>query len=187
VNIFGDSIDTMELDSIKDKIRNVYTKLLTEYFKKQVPGASEEDIATFIEENMVEFEGPEEEDEEISEIMDLLDNILDDGEDLSPVDGSGKAPDYTGTTLGAKSKEGSTASSGTYSGVSSGGMMTPKDNHVKISTSKADDPMGKSKTSKTHERPQLIADESIKSILDKYREELLAFVNKRNKEFGVRL
>ena len=114
MNIFGDSIDSMELEVIKDKIRNVYQKLLTEYFKKQVPGASEEDIAAFLEENMVEFEGPEEEDEEISEIMDLLDSILDDGEDLSPVDGSGKAPDYTGTALGTKSKEGSTVTSGTY-------------------------------------------------------------------------
>jgi hypothetical protein len=180
VNIFGDSIDSMELDSIKDKIRNVYEKLLTEYFKKQVPGASEEDIAAFIEENMVEFEGPEEEDEEINEIMDLLDNILDDGEDLSPVDGSGKAPDYTGTNVGAKSKEGSTAPTGTYRGLKLGGMMTPADSHTKApSGSKPSDPTGSINTK--------LADEVVvqySPLVEKLKEELASL--KQRKRIGIK-
>jgi len=180
MDLFSDSIDSMELDSIKDKIRNVYTKLLTEYFKKQVPGASEEDIAAFIEENMVEFEGPEEEDEEIQEIMDLLDNILDDGEDLSPVDGSGNAPDYTGTALGAKSKEGSTVPSGTYRGLKLGGMMTPADSQVKApSGKKEEDPIGGINTK--------LADEVVVQyapLVEKLKEELASL--KQRQRIGVK-
>jgi len=187
MDLFSDSIDGMELDVIKNKIRDVYAKLLSEYFKKQFPGASEEDIDAFIEENAMEFDGESEESEEVDEILSMLDDLLDDGEELSPVDSSGKAPEYNGTELKSKSKEVTTAPEGKYSGDISGGMMTPSDNNVKIQTSKVKDPTGQSKTSKTHERPNIVADETVKAILDKYRAELMAWVNKRNKEFGVRL
>jgi len=180
MDLFSDSIDSMELDSIKDKIRNVYQKLLTEYFKKQVPGASEEDIAAFIEDNMVEFEGPEEEDEEISEIMDLLDNILDDGEDLSPVDGSGKAPDYTGTALGAKSKESTKAPSGTYRGLKLGGMMTPADSQVKA-------PSGSKPMEHTGGINTKLADDVVVQyapLVEKLKEELASL--KQRQRIGVK-
>ena len=142
MDLFSDSIDGMELEVLKDKVRSIYQKLLTEYFKKQFPGASEEDIDAFIESNAMEFDGESEESEEVDEIMMLLDEMLDDGEDLTPVDASGKAPDYTGTQLGAKSKEGSTAPTGTYRGIPTGGMMTPGDSQVKVRTSKLEDPTG---------------------------------------------
>jgi hypothetical protein len=187
MDLFSDSIDDMELDIIKGKIRDVYNKLLTEYYKKEYPGYLEEDLNAFIESNAMEFEGASEEESEINLLMEELDALLDDGEELSPVDSSGKAPEYDGTELKAKSKESTTAPEGKYSGDILGGMMTPSDNNVKIKTSKVEDPTGQSKTSKTHERPNIVADESVKAILDKYRAELMAWVNKRNKEFGVRL
>ena len=142
MDLFSDSIDSMELDVIKGKIRDVYIKLLSEYFKKQFPGASEEDIDAFIEENAMEFDGESEESEEVDEILGMLDEMLDDGEDLTPVDASGKAPDYTGTPVGVKSKEGSTAPTGTYRGIKLGGMLTPEDSQLKVRTSKVDDPTG---------------------------------------------
>ena len=142
MDLFSDSIDGMELEVLKDKVRSIYQKLLSEYFKKQFPGASEEDIDAFIESNAMEFEGASEEEDEIDLLMEELDAFLDDGEDLTPVDGSGKAPDYTGTQLGAKSKEGSTAPTGTYRGLKLGGMMTPEDSQTKVRTSKEDDPTG---------------------------------------------
>jgi len=187
MDLFSDSIDDMELDIIKGKIRDVYNKLLTEYYKKEYPGYLEEDLNAFIESNAMEFEGASEEESEINLLMEELDALLDDGEELSPVDSSGKAPEYDGTELKAKSKESTTAPEGQYSGDILGGMMTPSDNNVKIKTSKVEDPTGQSKTSKTHERPNIVADETVKAILDKYRAELMAWVNKRNKEFGVRL
>ena len=179
MDLFSDSIDSMELDSIKDKIRNVYTKLLTEYFKKQVPGASEEDIAAFIESNAMEFEGASEEEDEIDLLMEELDAFLDDGEDLTPVDASGKAPDYTGTQLGAKSKEGTKVPTGTYRGLKLGGMMTPADSQTKVKTSKVEDPTGGINT-KT-------ADEVVvqySALVEKLKEELASL--KQRRRIGVK-
>jgi hypothetical protein len=180
MDLFSDSIDSMELDVIKQKITDVYNKLLTEYFKKQVPGASEEDIASFIEENMVEFEGSSEESEEVDEIMSMLDEMLDDGEDLEPVDGSGKAPDYTGTQLGVKSKEGSTAPTGTYRGLKLGGMMTPTDSQVKApSGKKPEDPMGGINTKNIDDVMVQYA-----PLVEKLKEELASL--KQRKRIGIK-
>ena len=142
MDLFSDSIDSMELEVIRNRIAEVYQKLLTEYFKKQVPGASEEDIDAFIEANALEFEGSDEESDEIDLLMAELDAFLDDGEELEPVDSSGKAPDYTGPQIGSKSSEGSKVPKGTYKGLPLQGMMTPSDSQTKVRTSKAEDPTG---------------------------------------------
>ena len=142
MDLFSDSIDSMELDVIKNKLRDVYAKLLTEYFKKQVPGASEEDIDAFVQTHAMEFEGEAEEDSEVDEILGMLDEMLDDGEELEPVDPSGNAPDYTGPQLGAKSNESTKAPKGTYKGLPLQGMMTPSDSQTKVRTSKENDPTG---------------------------------------------
>ena len=179
MDLFSDSIDGMELEVLKDKVRNIYQKLLSEYFKKQFPGASEEDIDAFIESNAMEFEGASEEEDEINLLMEELDAFLDDGEDLQPVDGSGKAPDYTGTQLGAKSKEGSTAPTGTYRGLKLGGMMTPADSQIKVKTSKVEDPTGGINT-KT-------ADEVVvqySALVEKLKEELASL--KQRRRIGVK-
>lgn len=183
MDLFSDTIDTMELDVIKDKIKDVYLKLLTEYFKKQVPGATEEDITSFLESNMLEFEGSEEEDEEVDEIMTLLDEILDDGEELEPVDSSGKAPEYNGSTVGVKSKEGSTAPSGTYRGLKLGGMLTPADSQTKVRTSKVEDPTGGINTKAADEVVVQYA-----PLIEKLKEEMASLKQRRRigiKEFRL--
>jgi hypothetical protein len=179
MDLFSDSIDSMELDVIKDKIRDVYQKLLTEYFKKQMPGSSEEDIAAFIEENAMEFEGSDEEDSEINEILGMLDEMLDDGEDLTPVDPSGKAPDYSGTQLGTKSKESSTAPTGSYRGLKLGGMMTPSDSQIKVRTSKENDPTGGINTKSVDEVMVQYA-----PLVEKLKEELASL--KQRKRIGIK-
>jgi len=179
MDLFSDSIDSMELDVIKNKIRDVYAKLLTEYFKKQVPGASEEDIDAFVQENALEFEGEAEEDSEVDEILGMLDEMLDDGEDLQPVDASGKAPDYTGTQLGAKSKEGSTAPTGAYRGIKLGGMMTPGDSQVKVRTSKSEDPTGGINTKTIDEVMVKYA-----PLVEKLKEELASL--KQRQRIGIK-
>jgi hypothetical protein len=179
MDLFSDSIDSMELEVLKDKIRDVYVKLLTEYFKKQVPGASEEDIDAFIQENALEFEGGSEEDEEITEILDLLDSILDDGEELEPVDGSGKAPDYTGTTLGVKSNEGTKVPKGTYRGLPTGGMMTPADSQTKVRTTKEEDPTGSINTKSIDEVVVQYA-----PLVEKLKEELASL--KQRQRVGIK-
>ena len=179
MDLFSDSIDSMELDVIKNKIRDVYAKLLTEYFKKQMPGASEEDIAAFIEENAMEFEGSDEESEEINEILGMLDEMLDDGEDLTPVDPSGKAPDYNGTQLGTKSKEGTKVPTGSYRGLKLGGMMTPSDSQTKVRTSKENDPTGGINTKSVDEVMVQYA-----PLVEKLKEELASL--KQRKRIGIK-
>jgi len=169
----------MELEVLKDKVRSIYQKLLSEYFKKQFPGASEEDIDAFIESNAMEFEGASEEEDEIDLLMEELDAFLDDGEDLTPVDGSGKAPDYTGTQLGVKSKEGSTVPTGTYRGLKLGGMMTPEDSQTKVRTSKEDDPTGGINTKAVDEVMVQYA-----PLVEKLKEELASL--KQRKRIGIK-
>ena len=142
MDLFSDSIDSMELEVIRNRIAEVYRKLLTEYFKKQVPGASEEDIDAFIEANALEFESSDEESNEIDMLMAELDEFLDDGEELEPVDSSGKAPDYKGQELRSKSSDKGTTPSGVYRGLPMGGMMTPADSQTKVRTTKEEDPTG---------------------------------------------
>ena len=179
MDLFSDSIDSMELDVIKSKILEVYKKLLTEDFKKQVPGASEEDIDAFIEANALEFEGGSEEDEEISEIMDLLDSILDEGEELEPVDSSGNAPDYTGPQVGSKSNEGTKVPKGTYRGLPTGGMLTPADSQTKVRTSKEEDPTGSINTKSIDEVVVQYA-----PLVEKLKEELASL--KQRKRIGIK-
>jgi len=179
MDLFSDSIDGMELEVLKDKVRSIYQKLLSEYFKKQFPGASEEDIDAFIESNAMEFEGASEEEDEIDLLMEELDAFLDDGEDLTPVDGSGKAPDYTGTQLGVKSKEGSTVPTGTYRGLKLGGMMTPEDSQTKVRTSKEDDPTGGINTKAVDEVMVQYA-----PLVEKLKEELASL--KQRKRIGIK-
>jgi hypothetical protein len=144
MDLFSDSIDGMELEVLKDKVRSIYQKLLSEYFKKQFPGASEEDI-----------------------------------EDLTPVDASGKAPDYTGTQLGAKSKEGTKVPTGTYRGLKLGGMMTPADSQTKVRTSKEDDPTGGINTKAVDEVMVQYA-----PLVEKLKEELASL--KQRKRIGIK-
>ena len=142
MNIFGDSVGTMELEVIKDKIAELYGKMLETYYKKANPGHSDMELEDFLEANALEFESSEEEMDEMDELMSMLDDMMDTGEDLEPVDGSGKAPDYKGQELRSKSQDKSTTPSGVYSGDISGGMMTPSDVEVKVKTTKEEDPKG---------------------------------------------
>jgi len=179
MDLFSDSTNTMELEVIKEKIANLYNKMLEAYYKKVNPGHNELELEDFMESNALEFEGAEEEMDEMDELMSMLDDMMDEGEDLTPVDGSGKAPDYTGTQLGAKSKEGSTAPTGTYRGLKLGGMMTPADSQTKVKTSKVEDPTGGINT-KT-------ADEVVvqySALVEKLKEELASL--KQRRRIGVK-
>ena len=179
MNIFGDSVDTMELEVIKEKISSLYNSILEKYYKKQNPGATEDEILDFMESNALEFESTEEEIDEVDELMLMLDDLMDDGEDLEPVDSSGNAPDYKGQELRSKSKDKGTAPSGVYSGDISGGMMTPSDVEVKVKTTKEEDPKG------NINRKQL--DEVVvqySELVEKLKEELASL--KQRRRIGVK-
>jgi len=179
VNIFGDSIDTMELEVIKEKISSLYNSILEKYYKKQNPGATEDEILDFMESNALEFESTEEEVDELDELMLMLDGLMDDGEDLEPVDSSGNVPDYKGSTVGAKSNEKNKTPSGVYAGDISGGMMTPSDVEVKVKTTKEKDPKG------GINRKQL--DEVVvqySELVEKLKEELASL--KQRRRIGVK-
>jgi len=127
----------------------------------------------------MEFEGSDEEDSEINEILGMLDEMLDDGEDLTPVDPSGKAPDYTGTQLGTKSKEGTKVPTGSYRGLKLGGMMTPSDSQTKVRTSKENDPTGGINTKSVDEVMVQYA-----PLVEKLKEELASL--KQRKRIGIK-
>ena len=179
MNIFGDSVETMELEAIKQKIADLYNKMLEAYYKKANPGHSDMELSDFLESNALEFESSEEEMDEMDELMSMLDDMMDTGEDLEPVDSSGNAPDYKGSAVGSKSNEKNKTPSGVYSGDISGGMMTPSDVEVKVKTTKEEDPMG------GINRKQL--DEVVvqySELVEKLKEELASL--KQRRRIGVK-
>ena len=179
MDLFSDSTNTMELEVIKQKIADLYNKMLEAYYKKVNPGHNELELEDFMESNALEFEGAEEEMDEMDELMSMLDDMMDEGEDLQPVDASGKAPDYTGTQLGAKSKEGTKVPTGTYRGLKLGGMMTPEDSQTKVRTTKESDPTGGINTKAVDEVMVQYA-----PLVEKLKEELASL--KQRRRIGVK-
>jgi len=179
MNLFEDSVHTMELDAIKEKIAELYNKMLEAYYKKANPGHNEMELADFMEVNALEFESPEDEMDEMDELMSMLDDLMDSGEELEPVDSSGNAPDYDGTEVKSKSKETNTTPSGTYSGDIKGGMMTAPDVEVKVKTTKAEDPKGGINRKKLDE---VVVQYS--ELVEKLKEELASL--KQRKRIGIK-
>ena len=78
-SIHDDTSDDIELDAFKEKIRQLYNDILEKVYKRQNPGATPEECASYVEENGLQFpdETPdtEELDGEIEELMNMLDTM----------------------------------------------------------------------------------------------------------------
>lgn len=175
----------LELEKIKNKIKQLYNNLLIKTYKAANPSASSEEIEQFLEMNELEFkgEGFEEESEDIESLLEILskEDELDEVKDKNY-----ETPDVeNGKELKSKSNENTTAPSTKPVDIQTGGLFNPKDKQIKPKTSALKIPTGTVKRTIT-DNPSVNTVE-LKDIWDKEREKLLALVQKRNKEYGVRL
>jgi hypothetical protein len=181
----ADTSYDLELEKIKNKIKQLYTNLITQTYKLSNPTASPEDIQNFLELNELEFKGDgfEEESEDLESLLESL-SKEDDLEEVK--DKAYQKPDVeNGKELKSKSKEKTTAPITKAFDIQSGGLFKPKDKSTLPKTSALKIPTGKVQRSIT-DNPSVNTLE-LKDIWEEERKKLLALVQKRNKEYGVRL
>ena len=85
-DLFDDTSFDLELEKIKAKIVQLYNMLAEKAYRVENPGASPEEIASFLEDNGLEFKSEENSFEEDSdEIKEILEEMLGNEDDLDPV------------------------------------------------------------------------------------------------------
>ena len=86
-DLFEDTSFDMELEKIKEKIVQLYNQVLEKAYKMENPTGTPEEMAMFLEENSLEFNGKQESfDAESSELQGILDQMMGEGTDnLDPV------------------------------------------------------------------------------------------------------
>ena len=145
---------SLELDRIKDKIRAIWNQILTAQFKEEHGEVSDDDcgchdcedcsdkpnLESYLEDNKLYFPDDDKPESEIDNLIQTLDNLFDTHEDLDPVDSSGEAPSYSGSSLKSVS-EGGQVDSGSYDYKHSS-TRTPEDTAVVISTTSYSHPEG---------------------------------------------
>tara|TARA_R110000803_G_scaffold126569_1_gene194139 strand:- start:586 stop:1155 length:570 start_codon:yes stop_codon:yes gene_type:complete len=182
---FTDTSYGLELEKIRNKIKQLYTDLITQAYKLSNPSASPEEIQDFLETNELEFKGDgfEEESEDLESLLEAL-SKEDDLEEVK--DKAYEKPDVeNGKELKSKSKEKTTAPATKALDIQSGGLFKPKDKNTLPKTSALKIPTGTIQRSIT-DNPSVSTVE-LKDIWDEERSKLLALVQKRNRENGVRL
>ncbi len=184
-NALADTSYNLELEKLKKKIQQLYTDLVTKQFKQSHPGATQEQLEAFLEENELEFKETESFDEEADGIDKLLELMVQD-EDLDKVSDKtyAKADVESGKELKAKSKEKTTAPLTKALKDHIGGLFTPSDKRIKTNTKALKTPKGTIKQSALD--PVKVDTKSIQDVWDAEREKLLVLVRKRNKEHGVK-
>jgi len=101
-----DSIENLELERFKAKLREVWTRMLEEtYAKHPVDGVSKEQ---YMEHNAIRFADEPEMEDELDNLMAMLDELLDPKEELEDVKSEGKAPTYKGSGLKSNNEKGKT-------------------------------------------------------------------------------
>ena len=144
-----DSVENLELERFKAKLREIWTRMLEEtYAKYPVDGVSKEH---YMEHNAIKFADEPEMEDELDNLMAMLDELLDPKEELDGVKSEGKAPTYKGGGLQSNNEKGnieatvyetnhkstktpsdsrSGGKGGSYVGTPSGGISKKKDARV---------------------------------------------------------
>ena len=148
-----DSTSLLEIDRFKAKIIEIWTKMLEETYAQYYDEESDDSppFKEFMEENALKFSDEPEPETELDSIMEMLDSLMDSGEELEEVESDGKAPTYNGnglksnnekrkieaTTYEFKSKTTKTPSDsrsgvkgGSYEGTPNGTISKKKDDPV---------------------------------------------------------
>ena len=144
-----DSVENLELERFKAKLREIWTRMLEEtYAKNPVEGM---DMEHYKEHNALKFADEPEMEDELDNLMAMLDELLDPKEELDGVKSEGKAPTYKGGGLKSNNEKGkieatvyevnhkstktpsdsrSGGKGGSYVGTPSGGISKKKDDPV---------------------------------------------------------
>ena len=104
----NDSIDNLELERFKAKIRELWARVLEETYKLHYDSEDEDSMSEeeYIEHNALRFADEPEPENELDSLMDMLDGLLDPKEELDSVQSEGKAPTYNGGGLKSNNEKG---------------------------------------------------------------------------------
>lgn len=175
----------LELEKIKNKIKQLYENLLTKTYKMSNPQATPEEISSFLEENSLDFKGQGFE-EEAEDLEELLENLSKEDDLDSVSEKTFEKPDVeSGKELKSKSKDALTTPKTKPLLIAKGGLLTPPDFHTIPITKKLRTPTGKIK--RVIDDAPKVSSKELKDIWDSERNRLVTLVHKRNKEYGVRL
>jgi len=106
-----DSVENLELERFKVKIREIWNRLLEECYAKYPTEGM--DLEHFKEHNALHFADEPQEETEIDSLMNMLDGLMDEDEELESVQSEGKAPKYGSSTLKTNNEQGK-KEAGTY-------------------------------------------------------------------------
>jgi hypothetical protein len=178
-----DTSYSLELERLKNKIGELYNKLLTQTFKSANPTATPEDIGQFLESNALEFKGEGFEDES-SELERILEDFLktDDIDEVSKKDY--EEPEAPKGPKLKSSNDTSTLPKSMSPMDYKGGLFSHADKRSSTNTKALKTPTGSIK--RTPDDKVKMDMKSMQDIWDAEREKLLTLVRKRNKEHNVR-
>ena len=144
-----DSIETLELDRFKAKVKEVWQRMLQEAYANNPP--EDMDEAHYMAHNALKFADEPEEANETDNLLAMLEDLLDPKEELEDVSSGGKAPSYGSSSLKSNNESGKTEATnyeykhsntktpsdsrsggkgGTYEGTPSGSISKRKDARV---------------------------------------------------------
>ena len=128
----SDPTSLLEIDRFKAKITEIWSMMLKETYAQYYDEDSEDSpsIEEFMEQNALKFSNEPEPESELDSIMEMLDSLMDSGEELEEVKSDGKAPTYNGN--GLKSHNGKGKTEATVYEFESKTTKTPSDSHSGI-------------------------------------------------------
>ncbi len=106
-----DSVENLELERFKVKLREIWSRFLDECYDKY-PDA-DMDLEHYKEHNALKFADEPEQESELDNLLAMLDDLMDSGEESEEVKTEGKAPKYGGSTLKSNNEQGN-KEAGTY-------------------------------------------------------------------------
>ena len=99
-----DSVENLELERFKVKLREIWSRFLNECYDKY-PDV-DMDLEHFKEHNALKFADEPEQESELDNLLAMLDELMDSDEETEEVKSEGKAPTYGGSTLKSNNEQG---------------------------------------------------------------------------------
>ena len=143
-----DSVETLELDRFKAKLREIWTRVLEETYAKY---PADMDMEHYKEHNALKFADEPESESEIDNLMAMLDDLMNPMEEAEGIKSNGGAPSYGSASLKSNNEKGKTEATtyeykhsntktpsdsrsggkgGSYAGTPSGSISKKKDDKV---------------------------------------------------------
>jgi hypothetical protein len=144
-----DSVENLELERFKVKLREIWTQMLEQTYVKYP--SEDMDMEQYMEHNALKFADEPETEDEIDNLMNMLDELMTPSEELEGVQSEGKAPKYGSTSLKSNNEQGKKEATsyeykhaisktpsdsrsgnkgGSYAGTPSGSISKKKDDKV---------------------------------------------------------